>query len=102
MKSILEIIAQNPTEKTRIKKNTRHRLLQIWQCRWDRKDKDIWTHELVPDVGKSIIWTHGEVIFYLTQTFSGYGIFGKYLQRFLLRLDGICELCNVDEDDVQI
>lgn len=94
-------ISNPDMEKTRIKMEARLRLLRKWQSLWDESNKGRWTYELIPDVKMFVNRSFGELNFYLTQIFSGHGNFGKYLQRFRIRPDGVCEVCHEGEDDVE-
>ncbi|XP_017783260.1 PREDICTED: uncharacterized protein LOC108567356 [Nicrophorus vespilloides] len=66
------------------KADARARLLQKWQDKWHRSEKEAWTRRLIPQIEPWLSRKHGEKTFHLSQAPSGHGCFGKYL-HFIAR-----------------
>ena len=68
--------------KEAIRKEERHKLVEIWQSRWQGEQTGRWTHRLILQVATWLNRNHGEVGFYLVQELQGYGCFNSYLKHF--------------------
>lgn len=79
------------------KVQARNAMLDRWQERWTNSATGAWTRILIPDLVGWMRRTHGELDFYLTQFFSGHGMFQKYLLRIQKAESGDCRYCGEED-----
>lgn len=77
------------------RKEARAHMLQEWQNRWARYDG--WAKVFIKDVKQWMERKWGEVDYHMSQTFTGHGVFGKYLQRIGKQEHDRCWYCDQED-----
>lgn len=92
----LELLAEERSEIYKLgkeaKKPARRKLLDAWQQRWDKYDG--WCKIFIKDIKQWQERKWGEVDHYLTQAFTGHGVFGVYLKRIGKSQADDCWFCG--------
>ncbi|XP_072157598.1 uncharacterized protein [Bemisia tabaci] len=73
-------------------------ILNEWCDRWRNNPGDSWCKQLIPDPESWLRRNYGYPYFWLTQLFTGHGIFGSYLFRFKKTDSNNCKLCITERD----
>ena len=73
-------------------------IIDEWCDRWRNNPGDSWCKQLISDPEAWLKRKYGYPDFYLTQFFTGHGVFGSYLFRFKRTDSDICKFCVTDRD----
>ncbi|KAF6210113.1 hypothetical protein GE061_015869 [Apolygus lucorum] len=90
---------RNEGDRSRIAKEERDCTMVSWQEIWTREYRGRWTARLVPNIQKWTDRKHGELNFFLTQFFTGHGLFYAYLHKMGKVTVPTCSHCQKREDD---
>lgn len=79
----------------------KNKTLKSWEKQWKTSLKGRWTVELIPDLVSWVRRKHGDMNYFLTQFFTGHGVFMFYLHKMKRWHSPKCLYCEDMIDNAQ-